>query len=176
MQLSETERLILANQYDILSRLAKEDKEKQRFEQNIEILLNGYEILYEELSTSLTGKDHVVTENESKIVHAVLDMFLAIDYAIRNGVNIEGLPQHLLRFHGFSINGESKQLRYAKFISRRYGDHYQNITEDLWGEKFDVYTALLPGYLKMLDEYIKSADQHRLTREDLERITSAKTR
>lgn len=149
MKLTKTERLILANQFKILSLLDKDEKE--HYERMEEIILKGYEALYDEMTMSLS--EGVSTE-ESEFVYDVLDMHLAIRaVAEAEGVDIYADGNSALNMRGFDGNNEFELLAFAQYIAREEDSVYG---EFLTGGRFpNSHSRSRELHQRMLDEYKK---------------------
>jgi uncharacterized protein YfbU (UPF0304 family) len=116
IKLTEAERLILRNQYEILSRLAKNGEEKEQFGQALEIVEWGYELNYDDLAPEV-GEE--IEADECLFVIDVLGMYEKIDSALENlAVDAPARHEYWAKFRGFN---ESKYARYAKFLISRQG-------------------------------------------------------
>lgn len=112
IELSEAERLILINQYKILSLIDVD--EKDNYEESISILRNGYEDEYENLPPKIFP---VVSLSICVFVGDVLDVYDKIGKAIEK--NALELPEALRlssQFYGFNEHSENEYLRYAHFL------------------------------------------------------------
>jgi uncharacterized protein YfbU (UPF0304 family) len=145
IKLTEAERLILGNQYEILLRLARNGEEKERFGKALEIVEWGYEANYDDLIPS-AGEEIVV--DECLFVDDVLTMYEKIRNALESlAVDAPARHEYWAKFRGFH---ESKYVRYAKFlISRRerfigFKDSSLNCNHGTVG-KYQTMIAALEG-------------------------------
>ena len=150
IKLTIAERLILANQYKILtelSRLREDDYQAERNMVNQEIFENGYEGEYHEV---FQGYDEVVPVEISKETSAILNMYNRINDAIELFTPEEKLSLDLdkITFEGFDANNDD-HYRYLKFITEKL---------DKWGKYKNVNLnshsiSSIRKYRKMLDKF-----------------------
>lgn len=118
--LSEKERLIIANQYEILSRLAKDEQEKKDFELKRDIFVNGFSKYYS-LATECFCDE--MTEEECEFVINVLDLYRDLYYSWSNNDDAkEKIEERKVLFKGFDLNDE---------IQSKYYSFYKFLVEDL---------------------------------------------
>ena len=117
INLSPSERLILRNQYEILSLLAPDRGSKDSHERAIEILESGYESHYSELmSWPIEG----LSLEDSSFVSDVLDMFDNVVKAVsENGIEVPREHKFHAEFKGFDERCDGKFTEYAKFLVRK---------------------------------------------------------
>lgn len=114
-KLAEVERLILANQYRLLSALNKKDAEYYHYANKILILESGFEDHYHEIFGMLSDPPPpALCAN----VDAIMNLFDAIYESTK------GKPPEQLRFLGFDSNTETEALKYAEFLYHRGGYKY----------------------------------------------------
>lgn len=171
MNLSITERMMLINQYEILSRL--NPGEVENYQESITVLSNGYELHYDNLMPFLSIGEKVVTIEESREVVDILEMFRRIKWAYDALSDKPEIEEWRMSFSGFDGNEESKYLAYAEWYCRRGRGYFTDITE---GINFDGPGPRLSFYRLMVKEWKKSADPHKLTAEDIVRITSVQVK
>src|ERR1700719_4565191 len=99
MELTEVERLILANQYRILALLSPPD-EKKSHETSAEIFERGYTQNYKDGFGQVRDWKTLPEEKCKKVID-VLEMFTAIKNAKEDGVDFSGLDLTSLSFSGF---------------------------------------------------------------------------
>lgn len=112
MQLSLVERMLLAQNFEILAKLNPDDAES--YEWKAEALRDGYEPLYSWLFEWYAQEKDIVTEEEGEYVYDVLRMYDAIMWSIKQQ-NLE-LPEdvkYYSSFPGFDGNDEGKLLGFA---------------------------------------------------------------
>ncbi len=130
IKLTIAERLILANQYKILSelsRLREDDYEAKRNLVNQEIFENGYEGEYQEV---FQGYDEVISVDVSNETSAILTMYNRINDAVELLTSEEKSNLHLdkIAFEGFDANN-GDHYRYLLFITEKLDkwQKYKNV-------------------------------------------------
>ena len=129
--LTKTERLILFNQYSILSELANNAGDKNTadiYEAYKTILVDGYKYEYSQLFDDF-GEE--LSKTKSNFVRNVLKMYRAIYDKARtlSPEEKERYGEHKLKFHGFDGNEETEYFLYCKFIIEDMGEYaeiYEN--------------------------------------------------
>lgn len=110
LELTDPERLILANQYDILSKLhddpgyAKVSKE----------LKAGHEWLYSQHIKSLLSPK--LPQSEAEYVLCILGIFCDLEKSYNKLEDKSGIEEYLIRFSGFDANNESEFLSFAQAL------------------------------------------------------------
>ena len=111
MEISKKDRVILRNQYQILSALNKD--EADHYNELIEILENGYEIFYSRIDEWISDEMPI---KEGKFVLDILDLYRAIEDLKRSSKD-EKLNRHLHSyFAGFDGNNETEYMGFARFL------------------------------------------------------------
>lgn len=126
------ERLILANQYDILAKLTDDDHEKKHFENLREVFTSGYSLYYS-LATEWFSEE--VSENECRFVTDVLNLYRVLYFSwSRNDEMKEVIDEKDVLFNGFDLNDsqEVKYYSFYKFLVEQL-DRYSEI-KDLMNE------------------------------------------
>lgn len=160
LNLTKTERLVLANQYLILAAVSPE--EKRTFEQRYEIVMRGYVGLYSELDQWLSEE---MSADDSKEVAEILNMFRALAKAKRDGLTV---PEDKSSFWGFDGNEESSQYGYVEFLVNtmdKFGE--------LKGTALNSHWPSLPKYRAMLAQWQATGKKYELTQSDVDRIMAA---
>lgn len=150
IKLTIAERLILANQYKILSdlsRLRDDDYQAERNLVNKEIFENGYEGEYLEV---FQGYDEVVSVEVSEETSAILNMYNRINDAIEILTPEEksNLDLDKIAFEGFDANNDD-HYRYLRFITEKLDkwEKYKNVNLN----SHSIYS--IRKYRKMLDKF-----------------------
>mgnify|MGYP003945694341 CR=1 FL=1 len=111
IELNNTERLILANQYKILSLLEEEDSYARLSEQ----LLEGHEWLY---SQSLDDTSEVMPNEDAEHVLTILGIFGDLRDSYAELADKTGIEPHQVVFSGFDGNNESDLRSFARALRR----------------------------------------------------------
>jgi len=168
MNLSRTERWMLANQYHILELL--NPAEAAYYHEKREALECGYELHYE-WSAEHIYKD-VTTEAECHEVVEILAMFRALKDAYEAMPNKTGINAWAVTFHGFDGNDrtEGKYMGYARYFCSTGGGRFTELER---GDNFNSHFAMLERYRRQLAAWKASAHVNALTEEDVRRIAAA---
>lgn len=163
--LTETERLILFNQYSILSQLATNDGDEymaKEYENYKTIVLYGYKYNYSQL---FSGFEEELSESKSKFVWDVLDLYRAI-YNKVSKMTPEQRAQYSeykLKFRGFDGNEEIDYFAYCKFIIEdmgRYSEIYANGQNEL-----NSHCNIVAYYRKLLEIWKDAGKPYELSDE-----------
>jgi len=111
-KLTEVERLVLVNQYRLLSALDKKESEYYDYASKILILENGFEDHYHEIFGMLGDPPPATLCRD---VANIMNLFDAIYESTKRK------PPEPLRFLGFDSNTENEALKYAEFLYKRGG-------------------------------------------------------
>jgi uncharacterized protein YfbU (UPF0304 family) len=155
LALTDVERLLLANQYEILG-LLKKDDDYSRMAEN---LRDGHKWLYEQQATQISENlldadvDHVLS-------------ILAIYSDLRDSYN--QLPdklevdEHLVEFPGFDGNSESELLHFSRALSE-HGNYSETIGKDARNSHMpttDMYRRMIAEWMRLGEpRYPLSKDQ-----------------
>jgi len=119
LNLTDTERLILANQHEILSLLKKEDKDYHL--QMSENLRDGHKWLYNQ------GFDHLSDNlSEEKVNHVlqILGIYSDMQDSYRQLEDKTGIKEGDLKFKGFDGNNECELMHFADAL--RKADRFES--------------------------------------------------
>ena len=166
MRLSRTARWMLSNQYRILERLDEENAEQHRHAR--EALERGYELLYSWICEHVCDDRHVLREVECAYVLDVMTMFDAMQRTYDELDDRSGLDAHRVLFYGFDGTTETSYLSFARFYCEQE-EAFQHLRKG--GDGFDSHMPTKPLYRPMVAAWKASDDPHKLTKDDLIRIT-----
>ena len=110
------DRLILANQYEILARLSTDEYEVKQYENMRDILYKGYVWGYDLVSEGLYNE---MSEVECRFVLDVLDMYGNLYFSWeRSDEAKKSIQETLVLFKGFDLNDtqESKYYSFYRFL------------------------------------------------------------
>lgn len=158
MQLDLKDRLMLANQYRILSFLDKDSK--SYYNKLIQILERGYEGLYSELTLSFTEP---MNRSEITFVMDVLDLHSAIGLYVSLHEDDKEVKEHrCATFLGFAGNQETNYLGLTRYFINIEGK-WSDLKEG--GRDFNSHMPMLDHYKKMLIKWGELGRPYELTRE-----------
>lgn len=134
--LTPVERLILANQYEILARLATSKREQQTYLSQRELVEDGYQFEYVNLFESQSPE---LPASRCGLVYDTLQMFHHIEILLENATEEEltELNRERLTFRGFDQEEPSTYL-YGCYLSEQYGNFK--------GFSSSIKTRSLPGW------------------------------
>lgn len=159
-KLTPVERLILANQYRILSALNEKDADYYHYPKIIQILESGFEDHYHEIFDSIAEPPPAEMCAD---VADILNLFTAI-YESTNG-----RPPEPLRFEGFDHNTEYEALRYAQFLCDRPGG-FKHIPRPE-----NSHSSVMESYLRMVKRRKERKMPFDLSQEHLEDLINARS-
>lgn len=170
MELTEGERWILSNQFEILKRSA-EPHEIEYLDQAKKVVELGYALLYDEYSQHI--HEEMPRRNCQEVVD-ILNMFRTLKYRYEE---LESKPSNIepsdVEFEGFDGNNESQMYAFARFFvleMEHFGEiaEYRNDDLNSHSPKLDGYRAMLRAWKSISDER-----RYKLTAEDIELIVNA---
>ena len=161
--LSKLERLLLINQYEILSLLQEKHAPEHRL--MIKKLERGYtQRLFIEQYVSDDLPDGI-----DRFVFEVLEMFRAMTFGFRSLSDKQGIDEKELEFPGFDGNYETEYMSYTQYLLD---------DECLYAELhrkggYNSHHPTLDKFGRMLDAWKMSAALRELTAADIKRILDA---
>ena len=162
MKLTKVERLLLANQYQILSKLDPEDASHDMLREALE---NGYEAAYQDV-LSLRILDGLSVD-ECRFVQEAMDLYWTLQLSYEELEAKAEIEESRTEFTGFDDNHETPYMAYARYLvekERRFP------SLKLSRDPFNSHTPMLEHYRRQIDLW-KLMDQKRiLTLEDMATI------
>lgn len=167
MEITDIERLILINQFNILEQMNPQDP---YFKNGREILENGYRNLYSEITDILSDE---MSEQDGDFVIDVLQMYRSLNDSYIKIKDKENVSEEDLNFPGFDGNQEGKFYLFTKFYIQDFG-RYAEFSDGKHGE-FNSHSRMIPKYRRMLAEWREQAGRYEseLTIEQIKRIINA---
>ncbi|MFH1061953.1 MAG: YfbU family protein [Candidatus Omnitrophota bacterium] len=114
MELTKSERLILANQFEILAYLNSSDSKKELCLEKKKIVEKGYLREFEELFMSI--EENQMTVEEYQEIQDILTMFNDIQWSCENLEDKADINEDAIVFKGFDFSFEAEQYCYAEFL------------------------------------------------------------
>jgi uncharacterized protein YfbU (UPF0304 family) len=146
MELSRKDRVVLINQYRLLSALDAENRD--RYQQWIDILQNGYAALYPEIS-AWTSDDMPVSDGT--FVLKVLSMYRMMEDYKRQNPRDKGVVDHpWSTFRGFDANDEPQYMNFARFLIGKQGKFAEQKPYELRTDRWNSRVPTLRKYRGML--------------------------
>lgn len=164
MEMSSTQRLILANQYKLMGLLDSQNAKKyQRLET---IVKGGFALELKELDKDFFD----ISEQECRTVLDTLEMYNALNVSYNQLADKSALTPHRLQFAGYCAVREKKYLNYLRFITGVEGK-YQEFMQCAHG--CDSQTPMWDKYAKMLEVWRECPREYHLSVEEIKNILNA---
>ncbi len=166
MELNKFERLLLMNQYRILSLL--DQSKADHYNKLREALENGYVASYQD--DLFAGIRDGLSVEQSAFVLEVMSMYDALQRSYDALDDKQGIEEERTKFPGFDSDFELAHLGYARFVverERRFSD-LKPFSAD-----FISHTPMLDQYRRMTDVWKLAGNRYELTRDDITAILGA---
>jgi uncharacterized protein YfbU (UPF0304 family) len=168
VELTLKDRLVLANQYEILAALKPEDADHYNWKR--EIVERGYELDYKDLVWTFDSPG--LSEEQCREVWDILSMFDALAVAMRTLKDATGIDESLAKFAGFDEHTELSYLAYCRFICSPGSGRFERVGTGF--DRFNSHFPVLDSYRRMLAEYKGLGSPFELSKEWVIRVTSAR--
>lgn len=146
LDLSLADRLQLANQYEILLRLARNDDEIGRFETAIATLKSGYAIQYANLVGDFQGG---LSDDQCAEVLQILDLHSIMRSVAAHSEEADRRLLTAITFPGFSSTLEPDHYRFAAYLIYEV-QAFGLLLHDAQRKGLDSVTPMLPAYRRMI--------------------------
>jgi uncharacterized protein len=156
VKLTNAEKLILHNQYEILALLRP--SLAAEYERLDECLYSGYEEDFEQLIPTFEESQSPVIYNQ---VRTILEMFRSLTPNAGSGIPAQ------VHFAGFDGNEEGKYYAYARFLLIDRGLWPESTSNDL-----NTHTPVLQDYLEMINAWEYAVDKNNLQPSEVEAIVA----
>jgi len=166
MEMTNAQRLILSNQYYLMSQMDPENSAKyQRLQTIVE---RGYELQMRELNKEFG----CLTEAECREVIDIMEMYHAMQESNKMLAEQERaeVDQRRLQFLGFDIGSEAQSVHYVRFLVDSEGLYPQFDKAD---HHFNSQMPMLEKYRRMLTTWRNCPRQYHLCATELSQIFSA---
>ncbi|GAB7227059.1 YfbU family protein [Vibrio rotiferianus] len=166
MEMSNAQRLILSNQYNLMSQLDPNNGAKYKRLQTI--VERGYELQMRELNKDFG----CITETECREIIDIMEMYHAMQESNKMLDDEERgkVDQRRLQFLGFDIATEAQQVHYVRFLVDSEGLYPQFDKAD---HHFNSQMPMLDKYRRMLKTWRNCPRQYHLCANELAQIFSA---
>ncbi|UJF18715.1 YfbU family protein [Vibrio sp. SS-MA-C1-2] len=166
MEMTNAQRLILSNQYYIMSKLSPENS--AHYERLQTIVERGFGLQMRELDKDFGQLSDAVCR---EIIEA-MEMHHAMQesYNMLNETEANQVDARRLQFLGFDAATESQQLHYVRFITTTEGQYPQF---DSSQHQFNSQTPMMNKYQRMLAEWKACPRQYHLSAAELQKILAA---
>lgn len=166
MEMTNAQRLILSNQYYLMSQMDPENSAKyQRLQTVVE---RGYELQTRELNKEFG----CLTEAECREVIDIMEMYHAMQESNKMLAEQERVEvdQRRLQFLGFDIASEAQSVHYVRFLVDSEGLYPQFDKAD---HHFNSQMPMLEKYRRMLTTWRNCPRQYHLCATELSQIFNA---
>jgi len=163
MQLSKVERLLLANQYRILSMLEQESAEY--YDRLCEALERGFESVYED-RIFRDIHDGLPVE-ECRFVAQAMALYWVIQRSYENLRDKAGIEEQHIVFLGFDGNHETQYMAYARYFFEKEG-RFPHLK--LGSDTFNSHMPMVDRYRRQLEVWESMEQKPDLMPEDITTI------
>ncbi|QFT09336.1 YfbU family protein [Vibrio sp. THAF190c] len=166
MEMTNAQRLILSNQYYLMSQMDPENSAKyQRLQTIVE---RGYELQMRELNKEFG----CLTEAECREIIDIMEMYHAMQESNKMLADDERkeVDQRRLQFLGFDIASEAQIVHYVRFLTDSEGLYPQFDKAD---HHFNSQMPMLDKYRRMLTTWRNCPRQYHLCATELSQIFNA---
>lgn len=164
MEMTSTQRLILANQYKLMGLL--DSANAQKYARLETIVRGGFALELKELDSDFCD----LSVEECQTVLATLEMYKALHVSYNNLADKSAVTPHRLQFVGYCAVREKKYLNYLRFITGVEGK-YQEFMRCEHG--CDSQTPMWDKYSKMLDQWRACPHAYHLSMQEILNILNA---
>ena len=164
LKLTDTERLMLANQFEILGTLKKDHGYTRLAEQ----LRDGHEWLYQQNFEYLSPN---LPEEDAELVLTVLGIYSEMRDSYVGLADKTGIEPHQVEFPGFDGNNEGELLRFSRALreSDRFVDTIPERGKNSHMPTRDIYGRMIDAWREM------GEPRYPFTREQILELLAART-
>ncbi|KAB0653898.1 YfbU family protein [Acinetobacter bohemicus] len=162
-KLTNTERLILANQYKILSKLSDNDYERDYNQQLSDNLLSGHKWLYEDHFQIISDD---LADEDTDLVVETLSLYTTLRNNYDDLDDKTVIDEHKITFLGFDGNNESELMTFTKALKEN--DRFTRIIEK---GLTNSHSPMRHKYQTMLNKWKELNKKEILTLDELIFIT-----
>ncbi|MGF1682653.1 YfbU family protein [Photobacterium minamisatsumaniensis] len=166
MDMTNAQRLILSNQYYLMSQMNPENEAKYRRLQTI--VERGYGLQMRELDKDFGD----LPEQACRNVIDFMEMYHALQESFKmlSDENQQQVDQRRLQFLGFDIATESQLVHYVRFLAEEEGLYPQFDKAD---HHFNSQIPMLEKYQRMLQAWRGCPRQYHLCATEIQQIQNA---
>ena len=164
LQLTDVERLLLANQYDILGLLKKDDS----YTKMAENLRDGHKWIYEQHATQISDN---LSDEDAEHVLTILGVYSDLRDSYNKLTDKTGIDEHTVTFPGFDGNNEAELLHFARALSKN-GNYAETIGKDARNSHMltiDIYRRQIAEWKNL------GSPRYPLSKEQISKIIDART-
>lgn len=164
LKLTDVERLLLANQYDILGLLKNEDG----YTTMAENLRDGHKWIYEQHATCIS--DNLPDDDEEHVL-TILGIYSDLRDSYKKLSDKSGIDEKAVTFPGFDGNNEAELLHFAGALSKN-GRYLETIGKDARNSHMPT-TGM---YRRQISEWKNlGSPKYPFSKEQIEKIIDART-
>ena len=164
MEMTNAERLIISNQYKMMTMLDPDNAERYRRLQTI--VERGFGLQMRELDRDF-GE---LSEQTCRTVIDVMEMYHALQVSYGNMEDKHGVDERRVQFLGFDAATEARYLSYVRFMVNTEG-RYTHFDSGTHG--FNSQTPMWDKYLRMLKIWQACPRQDHLSAVEISQILNA---
>ena len=157
MKLTKLERLLLANQYQILSKLDPQDESHDMMRVALE---HGYEVVYQD-KLFIRIYDGLSVQ-ECLFVQEVMDLYLTIQRSYEDLADKAGIEERRTVFPGFDGNHEPEYLSYAHYLVNK---ERLFTSLKLGSDGFNSHAPSVDRYRRQVEKWKSMGEERNLTPE-----------
>lgn len=161
MEMTSTQRLILANQYELMALLNPE--QANHFRRLKTIVQCGFAKELQELDKGFS----YLNEAECKMVRDTLEMYHALQVSFNNLSDKSAVSEHQIKFVGYCAVREKKYCQYVKFL-RESEKLYTDVV--FYSNDSDAQICMADKYQKMLAAWRACPHEYHLSAEEIRKI------
>lgn len=166
MEMTNAQRLILSNQYYLMSQMDPENAAKY---QRLQVIVErGYELQMNELNKNFG----CLSEAHCREIIDIMEMYHAMQesYRMLEAQEQKDVDQRRLTFLGFDIASEAQLVNYVRFLTDSEGLYPQFDKGDHY---FNAQMPMLEKYRRMLTTWRNCPRQYHLCANELKQIFRA---
>ncbi|GAD79297.1 YfbU family protein [Vibrio ezurae] len=166
MEMTNAQRLILSNQYYLMSKLSPENQDK--YERLQTIVERGYGLQMRELDKDFGS----ISETECREVIDIMEMYHAMQesFNVLQASEQANVDKRRLMFLGFDIATEASLVNYVRFLTESEGLYPQF---DKANHHFNSQMPMLDKYRRMLTTWRNCPRQYHLCATEITQIFNA---
>ena len=164
LHLTDVERLLLANQYEILGLLKKDDG----YTRMADNLRDGHKWLYQQHATQVS--DNLPDEDADHVL-TILGIYSDLRHSYNQLGDKTGIEEHSVSFPGFDGNNEVELLHFARALSNN-----QNFSETIGKDARNSHMPTTDMYRRQISEWKSmGSPRYPLSKEQILRLLDART-
>ncbi|EMI5491176.1 YfbU family protein [Providencia stuartii] len=164
MEMTNAQRLILSNQYKMMTMLDPDNADRYRRLQTI--IERGFGLQMRELDRDF-GE---LSESTCRTVIDIMEMYHALQVSYGNMSDPQGIDERRVQFLGFDAATEARYLSYVRFMVNTEG-RYTHFDSGTHG--FNSQTPMWDKYVRMLGIWRACPRQYHLSAVEINQVINA---